>query len=434
MSEEGAPKAKPAWLERLEQESYQAELIISGVAIVGALQLPGLIKMLAIWSMDTFSQDFMDVVYLLFVYLIMASQMLIVTFVLHFLLRTLWIGNVGLASVYPNGINTESKKFSQDFGGKLKQAFPDFGAFNKRLDDLCSVMFALSSMLAMVFLSIALFLGAMVLLSYLISMLYGGLSFRGVLYGLGGFLFFSFLLQGLLGIPQLREKEWVKRIHFPVNMFFSKLLYGPFYRPVTYITYIFMTNSRGYGSMGVTFVFIFAVGVFSFPIIQETQILFTQEGYQEKVRLKSTRMRYFFYDDQRPPDDYIPFASIPSDVVRGTVLPVFVNLRPDPEAVVDEHCDNDSYEAPQKKARAWVECLQKYYHFQFGEQSVEPTGFYTYEWEESGQYGIRAYLPTEGLPPGGHELRVTFDGEGVGSSLQHEIMIPFQYFPEESLQ
>jgi len=434
MAEEGALKTKPTWLERLEQESYQAELIISGVAIVGSLQLPGLIKMLVIWSMDTFSQDFIEVGYWLFIYLIMASQLLIVTFVLHFLLRTLWIGNIGLASVYPNGINTESKKFSRDFGEKLRQAFPDFGAFNKRLDDLCSVMFAFSSLFAMISVSIALLLGALLLLSYLISMLSAGLSFRVVLYSLGGFLLFSYILQAIFSIPQLQEKEWVKRIHFPFNMFLFKLVFGPFYRPVTYITYIFTTNSRGYGSIGITLVFVFAVGVFSFPIIKETQLLFTSKDYQEKVRLSSTRMRYFLYDDQRPPGDYIPFVSIPSDVVRGTVLPVFVNLRPDPKAVVDEHCDSESYEERRKKARAWVECLQEYYHFQFGEQSVEPAGFYTYKWEDNGQYGIRAYLPTQGLSPGGHELWVTFDGEGVDGSLRQDIVIPFQYFPEESLQ
>ena len=35
--QQSAPKLKPDWLQRLEQESYEAELIISGIALFLAL-------------------------------------------------------------------------------------------------------------------------------------------------------------------------------------------------------------------------------------------------------------------------------------------------------------------------------------------------------------------------------------------------------------
>ncbi|NBC08388.1 MAG: hypothetical protein GVY26_14435 [Bacteroidetes bacterium] len=431
--QQSAPKLKPDWLQRLEQESYQAELIISGVAIFGTLQLPSLIKKLVIFSLDSFSQNFMEVGYLLFVYLIIASELLIVSFVLHFLLRTLWIGNIGLASVYPEGIKLETDKFSEDFGRKLKKVFPSFEQFNKSLDDLCSVMFALAALFAMVFLSIALFLALLVLLCYLIALPFEGLSFQTLLYWLGGALFVLFMLQGLMGLPALREKDWIKRVHFPINMVVSKALYGPFYRPVTYITYIFMTNSKGYKSVGLAFVFLFTVSFFSFPLINETRILFTQSNYQEKVRLSDTRMRFYNYDDQRPTGDYIPFASIPSEVVRGTVLPVFVTLRNDPEEFVDNRCEDEAPSTSAEKSRVWISCLQEYYRFYINEAEIEPTGFYTYKWPESRQYGIRAFLPMQGVPPGGHRLRIAFDGPEVDSTLRHDILVPFQYYPEEEL-
>ncbi len=51
--------------------------------------------------------------------------MLTINFVLHFTLRTLWIGNIGLASVFPEGINENSDRNSQHFLSRLKARFPE---------------------------------------------------------------------------------------------------------------------------------------------------------------------------------------------------------------------------------------------------------------------------------------------------------------------
>ena len=185
--------------------------------------------------------------------------------------------------------------------------------------------------------------------------------------------------------------------------------------------------------MGFAMVYMFVVGFVSFPLIEDTRILFTNENYQEKVRLSSTRMRYYNYDELRSEGEYIPYAAIPAEVVRGTVLPVFVNLRPDPEGFVDDRCEDEAPETSYEKSKVWVDCLRRYYHFYVGDQLITPTGFYTYRREDNRQYGIRAFLPMSGIGAGGQELRITFDGPEVDSTLRHDILIPFQYYPEERL-
>lgn len=57
MSSAPNSKPKPEWLKRLEQESYQAELIVSGVALLGALQLPELLDRLLNWSLQRTTLD-----------------------------------------------------------------------------------------------------------------------------------------------------------------------------------------------------------------------------------------------------------------------------------------------------------------------------------------------------------------------------------------
>ncbi len=69
MSGAPRPKAKPDWLTRLEQESYQAELIVSGVALLGALQLPGLIDDLLNWSLQRTTAEQQELLGYVFIYL-----------------------------------------------------------------------------------------------------------------------------------------------------------------------------------------------------------------------------------------------------------------------------------------------------------------------------------------------------------------------------
>ena len=59
---------------------------------------------------------------------------------------------------------------------------------------------------------------------------------------------------------------------------------------------------------------------------------------------------------------------------------------------------------------------------------------YVYEREDTRQYGLRTFLPMDSLSVGGQVLRIVFDGEGVDSTLRHETRLPFQFYPEESLQ
>ena len=83
---------------KLEQESWQAELIISGVAILGALLLPELVDRFGQWALIYFSEDLglFLILFLFSQYFICGS--LIFGFVVHFILQGIWIGLIGLNS------------------------------------------------------------------------------------------------------------------------------------------------------------------------------------------------------------------------------------------------------------------------------------------------------------------------------------------------
>lgn len=216
---------KPKWLRRLERESWQAELIISGAAIFGALQLPGLLEKFQYYLLLNYERGalflwgFATSYWALFVY------GLIFVFIFHFVIRALWIGLVGLNSVYPEGI-VENKMTSKDYHEKVKQEYGDIDGFIDRLDRSASSMFGTGFTFAGLFFNLGLIASISILLVNWLQDL--GLA-PSLAWTIGLLPIISILvvsiLSSVLSLPALREKEWVKRIHFPLGKFLSRLTY-----------------------------------------------------------------------------------------------------------------------------------------------------------------------------------------------------------------
>ncbi|MEM7575023.1 MAG: hypothetical protein AAF433_19110 [Bacteroidota bacterium] len=226
---------KPQWLAKLEEESWQAELIISGVAILGALQLPALIESFQYYLLDTlYRSEFM---YWSFVSTLasIGVNLLIITFILHFSIRTLWIGMVGINSVYPQGF-TRNKRFSEDYQDKLVEEFGDINGYIQRLDRLGSSIFGMGFSVSLVcwgyiFLMLCVGVLAHLLHAYLPPdfLFYTGIT----LYVL---MILVAVISATLSSKKYRETAFAKRWHFPLSTSVSKIFFNIGYRPVMIIT------------------------------------------------------------------------------------------------------------------------------------------------------------------------------------------------------
>jgi hypothetical protein len=112
---------KPKWLRVSEQQSQQSELIISGVTIFGVQPFPALIFNTPEDMIIRFSDDNLQYLELLFNYPLTGIRLLIAEFILHFALRALWIGMLGLVSVCPQRIGDFSHNYTPHYLQKLKK-------------------------------------------------------------------------------------------------------------------------------------------------------------------------------------------------------------------------------------------------------------------------------------------------------------------------
>ena len=129
-------------LKRLQEESWQLELLISGFAIFGLITVFPTIQ-LAMMDAQNSQQIYTFVIY----GIAWAScAILIFNLLLHVLLRGLWIGALGLRYV-SGDIDYDSLNYSVKFTKYLKKRVGSFDKYIATLEDYCSVIFAISFLL-----------------------------------------------------------------------------------------------------------------------------------------------------------------------------------------------------------------------------------------------------------------------------------------------
>ena len=216
---------KPKWLRKLERESWQAELIISGAAILGSLQLPGLLEQVEVYCLLNFDRDTLFLCYLALIYWRILSYCLIAAFVFHFVVRALWIGMVGLNSVYSEGFKP-NKRFATHFQENLKEEYGDIDGFIGRLDRLGSGVFGVSFGTALVFFNFGLIGSLLVYFhSWLVSFdVPSGWIFVGL-----GVVFLPLLLLSIgamiLQMERFKEGALARRYLWPVSKSVSRFTY-----------------------------------------------------------------------------------------------------------------------------------------------------------------------------------------------------------------
>ena len=131
----------PGWLQRLQENSWELELLISGGAIftlvpsrctlawMASPQLPGT-----------------DIV---FFAVMLTTKILTLGFVLHLLSRAYWLCLVCINSVYPQGIRAEAIRWAKPFAGKHETG-DNLKQLIEEVDRFCGMVIFTSIMSVMV--------------------------------------------------------------------------------------------------------------------------------------------------------------------------------------------------------------------------------------------------------------------------------------------
>ncbi len=220
------------WLDILQQESWQLELIISGFAIYGLFMVIDPIEMA---NQEAQIEGNMYRVFLM-QGLQISWYILTVNLIAHVILRGLWIGAIGLR--YVSGeIEYDQLKYSPKFSKHLVRRVGSFDNYVATLEKYCSIIFAVTFLLVFYLLGLLLIAFIFTLLGLMIAKeqnpnwLRFGIGVPATVFmGIGTALtFFDFVTQGWL-----KKKNWTTFFYYPVYWLFKYLTLSFLYRPIVY--------------------------------------------------------------------------------------------------------------------------------------------------------------------------------------------------------
>lgn len=220
------------WLDILQQESWQLELIISGFAIYGLFMV---IEPIELASQEAQNEGNMYRIFLM-QGLTVSWYILTINLLTHVILRGLWIGAIGLR--YVSGeIDYVQLKYSPKFTRHLLRRVGSFDNYVATLEKYCSVIFAITFLLVFYLLGLLLIAFAFTLLGLMVAKeenpdwLKFAIGVPLIVFlGFGTVLtFIDFVTQGWL-----KKKKWTTFFYYPIYWVFKYISLSFLYRPIVY--------------------------------------------------------------------------------------------------------------------------------------------------------------------------------------------------------
>lgn len=310
---------KPAFkklLDRLQEESWQLELLISGFAIFGLFSAyPALELKMAYHQSQNDNNLFFTLILIL---ALSACSILIFNLLLHVLLRGLWIGALGLRYV-SGDIEYDTLNYTKRFSNYLKLKVGSFDRYIARLEDYCSIIFAITFLLIFYLLALVLIIGS---IATIISVFFNGHTFRDFSTYVG-IILLAFIIIGMLltfidfiTLGYLKKKKWLSKVYFPFYWVFSIITLSFLYRP---LIYNFLDNKFGK-----------RLSLFLVPIyillVWTTSLYYNQSNYFNFIEDSSTNISNSVnYEDMLVEEsDFIKNIAINSKVISDPYVKVFI--------------------------------------------------------------------------------------------------------------
>ena len=247
------------WLEKLQQESWQLELIISGLALFGVYNSRHVVI-----DIDMAAEmSFTPVLRFVSVLFAVGWKIFFINLLIHVILRSLWIGAIGLRYISAD-IEYDELNYSEVFTKYLRRKVGDYDDFIERLERICSVLFSYTFLLFLFFLStLCFFMGFTIPLVTMDALgidigeneIYIGLfALPYLLFGL--IVFIDFITLG--GIKRIKDNR-VSKIYMPIYRFYSTITLSFLYRPLLY-NFIDEKYTRRLFFLSLPYIFVIAFG------------------------------------------------------------------------------------------------------------------------------------------------------------------------------
>lgn len=326
--------------------------------------------------------------------------------IIHLVTRGIWIGLVGLSFVIPTGINKARLNFAKEFDKEVDD-IPSVNRLIIKWEKICSSIFSISFLLFMSIFGAYFFLFIFLIIPFFfidtydpqnkLEMFWDAYSI--LIIGVSIVVLLDFLTFGLVKkIPVLSV------IYLPISRVVRFTSLSFLYRPI-YYTWASHINR---------WVFMLSMSLF----ILMNFVLSDRFFNSDRVETENTNITLYFetmgegayggYYQDSFGQHYSYNAQIPSDIIRGDVLRVFLPMSPDLEDRIKAACGyEDKLQSGVVKQRAALDCFQEVYGLSINEQIISTKVFRFHYQQSTEQKGLLTWLDISDIPEGLNDLNVS---------------------------
>lgn len=389
------------WLQRLKDESWEAELLVSAIAIFGTFKLFGIINSATNTFIDTLNPDQYLVGYGIVFFGLFAISILTAMFVIHFFLRAYWIGLVGLNSVFPD-YDVENSTYSKIYTEKIVSELPKIKESINSVDDLCSVIFSVAFTFLFMYMYMAISASIYLVLFNLLSPYIPTYILLIPLFLMAFLMTFQMAFTGYANMKANKENEKIQIRLYKLVKLVSIVTYGPFYKTISQVLMIFGSNFKKKKRM-VILVLSFIIGGACIAIyqIRNTNIPYL---INHRTIFRTTKVQASYYEHQNKSNDYLVTPEIQSDIITDKLVKVFIPIFKYEKRGIQKFCNykNETLSRTEEE-KILLECYKKHVFIKVNDQPVT-VDFLRYYHHRTEQNGLITYIKVAGLPSGQNSL------------------------------
>ena len=416
------------WLQRLQQNSWEPEIFISGIIIFSLFQIPDYLEKYRLYvarEIDVGNNG--DVI---FAAITVGIYWLILGFTFHLFTRGIWGSLIGLSYVFPKGIIKSNVKYADKFQRKLEEFAPLEDNINS-LEKLSSSIFSISFFLFMSMIAVCLWFLFLLLIVFIYIQTFGytnsvSLPIFALIYIVASLLYlFDFVSLGLL-----KKNRIVALLFYPIHWFFSRLSLAGLYRNV-YYTYL--TNFKKWKLVVALLVYIVISGT-AITWKVAAQSMGRDIGYSN-IDFMSYRGNLFVesnkYDDQKA--NLTADASIQSEIIRENVLRLFVVNQYKFERIFQDSLNYqariDSAKNSEEERAVLLESVKTSYKVQLDDSLYNDVDWLFHIDPKTHEKGLLSWIDITHLDKGRHTIVVKFGvdfgvGDGIYTSIPFYKLVP----------
>ncbi len=401
MKHENYTDQLPDWLRDLQNESWQVEVVLSGLILFSLFQ--GFDFIDYIESRFIFEFSILNVQGLGAI-LKTANAWLIICFVAHLLLRAVWVGMVGLSYSFPQGIRKENLKYRPVFKQFLER-IPDTKDRILQLERWASIMFSVAYLFFMSLLgALSYIMFLLVFPVFAIKPLFSNFDdyayiagwMNTVIINIGIAFIFDFLSLGLF-----KKIPYFARIYYPIYRVVNIVTLAFMYRN---IYYTLVTNIKYWKLIGAVLVYIGA----SYFLMEA----YTGNGISgiemfPKSRSTEVVLELHEYDNLRDPEEHV-VLSIQSDVIEDNYLRIFVASIHMIEDSIKVNCNYEERVKEEAQDTLALNCMKEYLDVWVDDSLQNTPTWLFYRQKNTNQLGVISYLNIDHLDIGNHYVEVKF--------------------------